>query len=52
MAAALAPFGIWTFALDRRPWAESRELAAELDDMGWGAVWIPEATNRLHELAG
>jgi probable F420-dependent oxidoreductase len=46
MATPLAPFGVWTFALDRRPWAEARQLAAELDEMGWGAVWIPEATNR------
>ena len=43
---AMAPFGLWTFSLDRQPWSRSKELAAELEEMGWGAIWIPEATNR------
>jgi probable F420-dependent oxidoreductase len=42
----LPPYGLWTFSLDRQPWSRSRELAAEIESMGWGAIWIPEATNR------
>jgi probable F420-dependent oxidoreductase len=42
----LGPFGLWTFALDRRPWSEAREAAAEIEEMGWSAIWVPEATNR------
>jgi probable F420-dependent oxidoreductase len=42
----LGSIGLWTFALDRQPWSRAREAAAELDDMGWGAIWVPEATNR------
>lgn len=46
MTTPLGPYGLWTFALDRRPWAEAKDAAAELDDMGWSAIWVPEATNR------
>jgi probable F420-dependent oxidoreductase len=38
--------GLWTFALDRRPWAEAKDAAAEIDEMGWSVIWVPEATNR------
>jgi probable F420-dependent oxidoreductase len=43
---ALGPYGLWTFALDRQPWARAREAAAEIEAMGWSAIWVPEATNR------
>jgi probable F420-dependent oxidoreductase len=42
----LGRFGLWTFALDRQPWARAKEAAADIEDMGWSAIWIPEATNR------
>jgi probable F420-dependent oxidoreductase len=42
----LGPIGLWTFALDRQPWSRAREAAAELEEMGWSAIWVPEATNR------
>jgi probable F420-dependent oxidoreductase len=38
--------GIWTFALDLQPAAKSREAAAELEELGYGAIWIPEAVGR------
>jgi probable F420-dependent oxidoreductase len=38
--------GIWTFQLDGVPAAESQRLAAEIEDMGYGAVWLPEAVGR------
>jgi probable F420-dependent oxidoreductase len=46
VSTALGPVGLWTFALDRRPWAEAKDAAAEMDEMGWSAIWVPEATNR------
>ena len=42
----LAPIGMWTFALDRQPWNKAKDAAAEIESMGWGAIWVPEATNR------
>jgi probable F420-dependent oxidoreductase len=42
----LGPIGLWTFALDRQPWAKASEAAAEIEEMGWSAIWVPEATNR------
>lgn len=46
MVEPLGPFGLWTFSLDRQPWAKAKDLAAEIEAMGWSAIWIPEATNR------
>lgn len=42
----LGPVGLWTFHLDLRPAAEVRDLVPEIEAMGWGCVWIPEAVNR------
>jgi probable F420-dependent oxidoreductase len=42
----LGPIGLWTFALDRQPWSRARMAAAEIEQMGWSAIWVPEATNR------
>jgi len=38
--------GLWTFHLDLKPAAEVRDLVPEIEAMGWGCVWIPEAVNR------
>ena len=37
--------GIWTAQLDLQP-ARAREAAAELDELGFGALWVPEAVGR------
>jgi probable F420-dependent oxidoreductase len=42
----LAPVGIWTGALDVVPAAQAQELAAELDEIGYGAIWLPEVAGR------
>ena len=42
----LGPVGIWTFALDLQPVARAREVAAELEELGYGAVWVPDAVGR------
>jgi probable F420-dependent oxidoreductase len=38
--------GIWTAQLDLQPAAQARRAAAELDELGFGALWIPEAVGR------
>src|SRR5438309_11197707 len=42
----LGRVGIWTTALDHQPAAEARRAAAELEEMGFGAIWIGEAVRR------
>jgi probable F420-dependent oxidoreductase len=44
--ANLGRVGVWTFALDQQPAARARELVAEFEELGYGAVWIPEAVGR------
>lgn len=42
LASALGPVGFWTFQLDGQPAARAQELVAEVEQLGFGAVWIPE----------
>lgn len=38
--------GIWTFQLDMQPATRAQEAAAEVEALGYGAIWIPEALGR------
>jgi hypothetical protein len=38
----LPAIGLWTSALDVLPMARARDMAAELECLGYGALWIPE----------
>jgi probable F420-dependent oxidoreductase len=38
--------GLWTFLLDAYPTSRVRELAVELEEMGWPCVWRPETSGR------
>ncbi|HWO41735.1 MAG TPA: LLM class F420-dependent oxidoreductase [Candidatus Eisenbacteria bacterium] len=42
----LGPIGIWTAQFNYHPAAKMREAAAELEQLGFGAIWFPEATGR------
>jgi probable F420-dependent oxidoreductase len=42
----LPPVGLWTGAIDMVPAPQARELAAELESLGYGAVWLPEVAGR------
>jgi probable F420-dependent oxidoreductase len=42
----LGRVGIWTAQIDLQPAALAREVAAELDGLGYGALWVPEAVGR------
>jgi probable F420-dependent oxidoreductase len=40
---ALGRVGVWSFALEAQSAAEERDAAAEIESMGYGAIWFPEA---------
>ena len=42
----LGPIGVWTAMLDQVPSARAAELAAEVEELGYGAIWIPGAVGR------
>src|SRR5437660_11498059 len=46
MGMDLGPVGLWTFHLDLQPVPRAQEVVAELEGLGYGAVWIPEAMGR------
>ena len=39
---AIGRVGVWSFALERHPIAREREAVAEIEAMGYPALWIPE----------
>ena len=39
-------YGVWTFQLDLVPSAQAVEHVDELDELGFGAVWFPEAVGQ------
>ena len=43
---SLPPVGLWTGALDMVPANRARQLAAELEGLGYGAIWVPEVAGR------
>ncbi|MEW2288179.1 TIGR03620 family F420-dependent LLM class oxidoreductase [Streptomyces sp. NPDC047841] len=42
----LGTFGIYTFDFEHQPAARIRDSVRELEDLGWRALWIPEALGR------
>jgi probable F420-dependent oxidoreductase len=42
----LGRVGLWTFQLDLQPASAARETAAELEELGYPTVWLPEAVGR------
>lgn len=42
----IGSFGVWTFAFDQLPNARAQELAREVEALGYGAIWIPEAVGK------
>ena len=42
----VGPIGIWTAQFDYQPAAKAREAAAELEQLGFGAIWFPESVGR------
>ncbi len=42
----LGRVGLWTFQLDLQPSGRAKELAAEIDELGYGCIWLPEVAGR------
>ena len=42
----VGPIGIWTAQFDYQPAAKVREAAADLEQLGFGAIWFPESVGR------
>ena len=42
----LGRVGLWAYQLDQMPSSRAKEVAAEIESMGWGALWIPEMIGR------
>lgn len=42
----LGRLGLWTFQLDMQPMARAKEAVAELEELGYRTVWVPEAVGR------
>ncbi|MET9438466.1 TIGR03620 family F420-dependent LLM class oxidoreductase [Streptomyces sp. NPDC006551] len=45
-SAGLGQVGIWTFAYEEQPAGRVRESAAEIEELGYGALWYGEAFGR------
>ncbi|HKX50218.1 MAG TPA: LLM class flavin-dependent oxidoreductase, partial [Candidatus Binatia bacterium] len=45
-AMELGPIGIWTAQFDYQPAAKVRDAVAELEQLGFGAIWFPESVGR------
>jgi probable F420-dependent oxidoreductase len=43
---SLGRVGLWTFQLDLQPMAAAQAAVAELESLGFGAIWVPEAVGR------
>jgi probable F420-dependent oxidoreductase len=43
---ALGPTGLWLHELDVVPWSEGRDIALELEALGYSALWFPDAVGR------
>jgi probable F420-dependent oxidoreductase len=46
MSYQLPPIGLWTGSLDFVPASQAQELAAEIEELGYGALWLPEVAGR------
>lgn len=42
----LGRLGLWTFQLDVQPMSVAREAVGEIEALGFGAIWVPEAVGR------
>ena len=43
---SLGKLGLWTFQLDMQPMREAQKYAAQIEELGFRSVWVPEAVGR------
>jgi alkanesulfonate monooxygenase SsuD/methylene tetrahydromethanopterin reductase-like flavin-dependent oxidoreductase (luciferase family) len=46
VAIDIGRIGVWTHALDQQQIGPAKEAVGELEQLGYGAVWIPESVGR------
>lgn len=46
MALELGKVGVWSLTMEQIPTSRAKEVAAELEELGYGAVWLPEIAGR------
>src|SRR5205823_8762923 len=46
LAARLGPYGVWCSQLQWQHVADARAAVARIEELGFGAVWVGEATGR------
>jgi probable F420-dependent oxidoreductase len=51
VASTLGRVGVWSFAFDRNPVAVEKEAVAEIEGLGFPALWIPEGLGSKDALA-
>jgi probable F420-dependent oxidoreductase len=51
LARLLGPLNVWSFALQRLAAAEEQTAAAQLEQLGYPAIWIPESVGSKDVLA-
>ncbi len=42
----LGRVGVWQYQLDQMPSAQAQEVAAEIEELGYGSIWLPEMIGR------
>lgn len=42
----LGPIGLWTGSFETLPYPALRDAVAEIEELGWPSVWIPETVGR------
>jgi probable F420-dependent oxidoreductase len=42
----IGSWGVWTFAFDQLPNTKAQQLAVEVEALGYGAIWVPEAVGK------
>jgi probable F420-dependent oxidoreductase len=48
---ALGRVGVWSFALETRTAAEEADAVAEIESLGYGAIWFPESVGSREAFA-
>jgi probable F420-dependent oxidoreductase len=43
VAARIGRIGVWSFQLERLPAAAAQQRVGEIEELGYGAIWIPES---------
>lgn len=51
LAARIGRVGVWSFSIERHPASRARDFVREVEGLGFGAMWIPEALGSKEALS-